>query len=176
MILIKPSYDPNRHAEYKEFVLQNFREHPACASLRQKDLDAYIRFANLDLTPADKIMRDCYSKYGPNPRMPSDMLRSLLLCIFRRVSSLTKWAEELKTQPSLAIISGFEPDNVPGVGTFYDFISRLWNADSRSLSPPERPKRRKPDKPSKKGQKAPPLEKKSVKELVQEFQDSPLEL
>lgn len=31
--------------------------------------------------------------------------------------------------PLYAILSGFEPGNTPGVGTFYDFINRLWNSD-----------------------------------------------
>ena len=37
--------------------------------------------------------------------------------------------------PLYAILSGFEVGNTPGVGTFYDFLDRLWNSDDDHMSP-----------------------------------------
>ena len=51
------------------------------------------------------------------------MQRSYLLSIDFKVTSLTEWAAQLKMNPLYAILSGFEPDNTPGVGTFYDFLT-----------------------------------------------------
>ena len=88
-----------------------------------------MRFWNLDLSFTDTFMADKYSKFGPTPRTPSCMQRSYLLSIDFKVTSLTEWAAQLKMNPLYAILSGFEPGNTPGVGTFYDFINRLWNSD-----------------------------------------------
>ena len=52
-----------------------------------------------------------------------------------KVHSITAWVEQLKINPLYAILSGFEFGNTPGVGTFYDFINRLWDMDSNNLNP-----------------------------------------
>lgn len=80
-------------------------------------------------------MRDKYSVFGPKPRTPSCMQRSFLLSIDFKVTSLTDWAAQLKINPLYAILSGFEFGDTPGVGTFYDFLNRLWDSDSDNLSP-----------------------------------------
>ena len=92
-------------------------------------------FWNIDLSFTDTFMADKYSKFGPAPRTPSSMQRSYLLSIDFKVTSITEWAAQLKINPLYAILSGFEPDNTPGVGTFYDFINRLWNSDDDHMSP-----------------------------------------
>ena len=89
--------------------------------------EIYLRFRELDLSAVDRIMQDQYSNRGPEPRQPSCMLRSLLLMIVMNVVSITHWVETLHTSQFFAILSGFQPWDVPGVGTFYDFIDRLWN-------------------------------------------------
>jgi hypothetical protein len=87
--------------------------------------DIVERFWNLDLSFTDTFMADKYSKFGPAPRTPSSMQRSYLLSIDFKVTSLTEFAAQLKMNPLYAILSGFEPSNTPGVGTFYNFINRL---------------------------------------------------
>ena len=84
--------------------------------------EIYIRFRELDLSTVDHIMQAQYSNRGPEPRLPSCMLRSLLLMIVMNVVSITHWVETLHTSPFFAILSGFYPWDIPGVGTFYDFI------------------------------------------------------
>jgi len=70
-------------------------------------------------------------------------------------SSIDDWVKKLKAFPLWAILSGFSPDDVPGVGTFYDFLKRLWLADSPYLSKKVRKPKRKP----KKGKKRPAAER-----------------
>ena len=96
-------------------------------------------------------MADKYSKFGPAPRTPSSMQRSYLLSIDFKVTSITEWAAQLKINPLYAILSGFEPDNTPRVGTFYDFINRLWNSDDDHISPHIHPLKTKVKKPKTKG-------------------------
>jgi hypothetical protein len=58
---------------------------------------------------------------------------------------------------------------IPKGGTFYDFLSRLWLSDKNNLSNPVHPPKEKPKKPEKKGEKAPPVEKATVKDLLKQF-------
>ncbi len=62
------------------------------------------------------------------------MVFSTDLSILHGTTSITKWVDTMRSQPLFAVISGFTPYNVPGVGTFYDFISRLWKSDSKNFS------------------------------------------
>ncbi len=96
-------------------------------------------------------MTDKYSKFGPAPRVPSCMQRSYLLPLTLKFHSITEWAAQLKMNPLYAILSGFEPGNTPGVGTFYDFINRLWNSDDDHISPHIHPLKTKVKKPKTKG-------------------------
>ena len=95
-------------------------------------------------------MRNYYSKYRPAPCPASCMLRSLLLSVICKVTSITKWLDILRTQPLYSAISGFEPDDVPGVGTFYYFITRLWKLDTNNISSHIKIPKHNPSNPSKK--------------------------
>ncbi|WP_139348739.1 hypothetical protein [Clostridium sp. Marseille-P2415] len=61
----------------------------------------------------------------------------------------------LKDCPLYAILSGFNPTDTPGVGTFYDFFSHLWQSDQNNLSPKERFPKPKVKKGEKTGDKTP---------------------
>lgn len=132
------------------------------------------RFYNLDLTRVDELMRDRYSVFGPSPRLPSDMLRSMMVALVFRKTSYTSWSEELKMNPLAAIISGFDPNNTPGVGTFYDFVDRLWLSNKDNLSPHSHPpKIRKIQKPKNPDDKADPVEDITVADLIRQLKDAP---
>lgn len=143
------------HADYHNFVVTNLRKYyPNPNALARSTWDIIERFWNLDLSFTDTFMADKYSKFGPAPRTPSSMQRSYLLSIDFKVTSITEWAAQLKINPLYAILSGFEPGNTPGVGTFYDFINRLWNSDDDHMSPHIHPLKTKVKKPKTKGTKA----------------------
>lgn len=102
------------------------------------------------------------------------MLRSYLLSIQFKIFSLTDWAARLKISPLFAIVSGFEYHDTPGVGTFYDFLDRLWLSDEDNFSPHLRMPKPKVKKPSKKGTKAASVEKVTVEELLSQFAEKPV--
>ncbi len=128
------------------------------------------KFWALDLSEMDSIMQDRYSGFGPTPRLPSDMLRSILLSVEFKITSYTKWAVDLKENHLHAILSGFTVGDTPGIGTFYDFHSRLWLSDKDNLSPNTYSPKKKPKRPEKKGEKVSPIEKTTVKELFDTFE------
>ena len=155
------------HTDYQNFIVTNLRKYyPNPNALARSTWDIIERFWNLDLSFTDTLMTDKYSKFGPAPRTPSCMQRSYLLSIDFKVTSLTEWAAQLKMNPLYAILSGFEPGSTPGVGTFYDFINRLWNSDDDHMSPHIHPLKTKVKKPKTKGTKADPVEKVTVADLL----------
>ena len=161
------------HPAYQDFVLENLRKYyPDPDSIARSTWDIIDRFWNLDLSFTDEFMRDKYSVFGPRPRTPSCMQRSYLLSIVFKVSSLTDWAAQLKLNPLYAILSGFNFGDTPGVGTFYDFLSRMWDLDDNHLSPHVHPLKVKVQKPKTKGTKADSVEKVTVEQLLPELENS----
>ena len=73
----------------------------------------------------------------------------------------------MKRTPLYAILSGFQPNDIPGIGTFYDFFKRLWDANSNNLKPKRQKKRKRKPKKGKKVQKAPTVTPGRVKRLVE---------
>lgn len=64
-----------------------------------------------------------------------DTLVSQFLKFYPEPFSITRWVALLKENPLYAILSGFPFGDTSGIGTFYDFFLRLWDADSSQLSP-----------------------------------------
>ena len=144
------------HSAYQDtFVSEFLKFYPDPFSLSRDTWSIIIEFWHLDLSTTDTILSEYYCKYGPQPRLPSCMLRSYLLSIKFKVSSITNWVAMLKLNPLYAILSGFTFGDTPGIGTFYDFFGRLWNSDSNNFSPKERFPKAKVKKGKKKGDKTP---------------------
>ena len=80
----------------------------------------------LNLEALRPIVSHLYSPtMGATAKAPEDMLRSLLAMVLCGVFSIDVWVDMMRSQPFYARISGFDPDKVPGVGTFCLFIDRL---------------------------------------------------
>ena len=100
------------------------------------------------------------------------MQRSYLLSLDFKVTSLTEWAAQLKINPLYALLSGFDFGDTPGVGTFYDFLARLWDSDEDNLNPHIHSVKASVKKPSVKGDKAKSVEKVSVAQLLAELEEN----
>ena len=163
------------HSAYQERVLTQLRKYypDAVTSLSSSTWDILEKFWSLDLSGIDTLMQDRYSVFGPEPRLPSDMLRSILVSVEFKITSYTKFAADLKENHLHALISGFSIGDTPGVGTFYDFHKRLWLSDKKNISNPVHPPKEKPQKPKGNEEKAPPVEKLTVDDLFQQFQKNP---
>ena len=109
-------------------------------------------YFNLD--PAYNILSPLYSNTGRPAKYQAEILRSLVAMTHLKIHSITNWVKKLRTDRVLAIICGFDPDDIPGVGTFYDFLSRVCPSDGepgKIRSPHQNP-----GKNLKKGEKLPP--------------------
>ena len=163
------------HSAYQDRVLDQLRKYypDAANSLSSSTWRILEKFWDLDLSPIDVLMQDRYSAYGPEPRLPSDMLRSILVSVEFKITSYTRFASDLKENYLHAIVSGFTVGNTPGVGTFYDFHKRLWLSGQDNLSNPSHPPKSKPQKPKRIEEKAAPVEKITVEDLFHQFGSSP---
>ena len=81
------------HSAYQDRVLTQLRKYypNATTSLSPFSWQILDKFWNLDLSPIDDLMQDRYSVFGPDPRLPSCMLRSYLLALKLKVTSITSW-------------------------------------------------------------------------------------
>ena len=79
---------------------------------------------NLDL--AYSLLAGLYCPdRGCLARDPLGMLRSCLAMMLCGQTSFDEWVALMRDDPFYALISGFDPTDVPGVGTFYNFQDRL---------------------------------------------------
>jgi hypothetical protein len=70
------------------------------------------------------------------------MLRSCLAMTLCGKTSFDEWVAKMRDEPFYALISGFDPTNVAGVGTYYDFQDRLLEREPQPRSHPHRPNRK----------------------------------
>jgi hypothetical protein len=126
--------------EYAENLCVNLTSWLKRKSRRISDeyVEAALILMRIDLETVRPFLESLYS---PNPRgrKPYDpvcMLRSLLLMMLLKYTSITEWAKELKAKPRLAVMSGFATNSregvkTPSAGAFYLFIDRLEDGEYR---------------------------------------------
>ncbi len=166
VFILKPIITP--HGVYQDFVIEQLQHHYSggVLTLVHKDWPIITKLWITDLTGIAVMLQDFYSVRGPAPRDPSAMLRSYLLFLLTNPEKgVTAWVDELYRVPLYAILSGFEPGDIPGVGTFYDFFARLWAASDKNIKARKQKRKRKPKK-GKKGEKAPTTTPGRIKRLV----------
>ena len=129
------------HSQYLDFVqtcrtaLEIKVPHDATA--------LWCKFRHTDLAAAQPILTQLYDlDQGRPARPPDDLLRAWLLMLECRITSVDVWVQRLREQPFYALLCGFEPDHVPGVGTFYDFQARLLPCATPVLNREGVPRRR----------------------------------
>ncbi len=136
-----------------------------------------LKFYLLDLDKSYPILSMVYPNIGRPAENQVEILRSLALMLDQDKHSITDWAEEVASDRLLCTIAGFKFGEAPGVGTYYDFIDRLWPESwevhinrKNSLHP----FKEKPRKKLKAGQKMPPKHQGAVKELAELAKDDKL--
>lgn len=158
------------HESYQDSVLLRLRQHYSGGIfvIANKDWPLVLTFWRTDLSYITTLLQDDYAAKGPPPRDPASMLRSYLLFLMtKREIGITEWINEMQRIPYYAILSGFEPGDFPGVGTFYDFFKRLWASSGNNLKSKLRRKRKSKPQKGKKGEKAPTTTPGKVKRLVE---------
>lgn len=174
MLILKPEFIP--HQTYQDFVFAQLNEHytNGILFLVKKDWPTIKKLWLADLSVTTSWLYNTYSdsKKGARPLDVASMMRSYLLSLMiQPAKGITHWVDQLRRVPLYAILSGFEPGNTPGVGTFYDFFDRIWASDEANMKCKIRPKRKKKNKKKKlkKGEKETPKNSGIVEKLVNRF-------
>ena len=115
------------HAEYQQFISE------AVASLNTSQLkklhsisDSWHKLTSMNLDPVGDFLAPFYSNTGRPAINQTQILRSFVLMLDRKFTSLTKWTAELSGDDLLAILIGCSPDSLPPLGSYFDFMNRLW--------------------------------------------------
>ena len=89
------------HLAYQNRVLTQLRKYypNAATSFPDSTWQILEKFWSLDLSAVDVLMQDRYSVFGPEPRLPSDMLRALLDSVEFKITFYTRFAADLKENP-----------------------------------------------------------------------------
>ncbi len=120
-----------KHSEYidhlRNYIDQFGEDSLFSKSLNDNQKEVYI-LVGLNFDTVIPILESIYSpkKRGKDPRDPVCMLRSMILMTLQKEKSITKWVKKTRNYGGfLGILAGFEPDSMPGVGTYYDFMKRI---------------------------------------------------
>jgi hypothetical protein len=136
--MIRP---PRSHCQYLEFV--QTRRAALAIKVPHDATALWCKFRHTDLSAAYPILARLYDlAHGRPARAPDDLLRAWLLMVECHITSVEVWVQRLREQPFYALLCGFAPDDVPGVGTFYDFQDRLLQLTSPVLNLSCVPRRR----------------------------------
>ncbi len=117
------------HEEYfnhvKKYLNASLKDNEFLKNVQQ-DKETFNIMVNLNLDAARDILTPLYCPIiRAQPRDPLSMLRSLILMTLKKEPSITEWVKQTRTHSYLAILAGFDPDNTPGIGTYYDFMKRI---------------------------------------------------
>jgi hypothetical protein len=130
---------------------------------------ALSKLFSLDLDPLKPIIAGRYSHTGAPAINQPELFRSFVLMSELKIHSIPKWVKMLRSNYILAYMIGLEPSQVPGVGSHYDLVNRLWlenpNVEYESLHSLHSFSR-KPHKKLKKNQKQPPRHPGIIQKLV----------
>lgn len=158
--------------EFKSFLKENllkfFASYPHVYTLIEHSEVIYKVYIT-DLTPVRDFLAESYHPRGEKPWDPVCLFRSYwLMCQYGYQESISHWVTTLQN-PFWAIVSGFTPGDIPGVGTFYDFEDRLLDFDKGQRVERKnhlRPSHSKPKDNLKQNEKKPPKHSGIVQRLV----------
>jgi hypothetical protein len=160
------------HFDYQNFLLSSIKEiYKADPTIVEYYSSSIEKLYNLNLDDIKPLVSPMYSLTGKPSNQQPELLRSFILMSDLDFYSLPKWIEHLRAHSILCTIVGVERSDVPGLGTHYDFISRLWGvspeADKKALDSLH-PFTSKPRKKLGKNEKLQPKHPGVIKNLVEQ--------
>ena len=148
------------HISYQKLISDSV------ALLNESELKRLASYSNsvnkltaLNLDPLADFLAPYYSPIGRPAINQAEIFRSIILMLDQDYTSLTAWVNKLKSDDLLALLIGCSPGSLPPLGSYYDFINRLWLSDP-SLDKEIRKKLSRYPKDSKPKGKAPGKNKK----------------
>jgi hypothetical protein len=158
------------HAEYQLFLINNLLQFYINNKITVEFYSkALTKLYILDLDILKALLKPRFSTTGKPSNQQPEIFRSFILMSELHYNSITNWIAFLKANPVLCFAVGVNPSNVPGVGSHYDFINRLWleNSDvEQERQNSLHPFKSKPRKKFGNNQKQPPRHPGIIKKFV----------
>jgi len=115
------------HDEYKKFASDNISKLDHSQKQRLEGFsNSYEKLLALNLDSVGEYMKPLYSNTGRPALNQPQIIRSFVLMLDFKYASIDKWVEILKSDSLFAVLIGCLPDSLPPLGSYYDFIDRLW--------------------------------------------------
>lgn len=115
------------HAEYQHFISEAVTLLSPSQLKRLNSMsDSWNKLTSMNLDPVGDFLAPFYSDTGKPAIHQPQILRSLVLMLDRKFTSLTNWVAELQSDDLLAMLIGCSPRHLPPLGSYFDFIDRLW--------------------------------------------------
>lgn len=115
------------HAEYQQSVT-DAASHLGASQFKKllSHADSLAKLTSMNLDPVGQHLLPYYSDTGRPAKNQPEIFRSLTLMMDQGVFGITEWVAELASDDLLALMIGCRPDSLPPLGSYYDFIDRLW--------------------------------------------------
>lgn len=113
-----------------------------CGGLKSshRHYPVWLKLKATNLEQVYQLVRGLYAPaWGRPARCLISMLRSCLAMMLCGQTGFDEWVAQMRDEPFYALISGFDPNDVPGVGTFYDFQDRLLQRTRQPRSRKQQP-------------------------------------
>lgn len=118
------------HEEYLSFISNAARSLNDSQRKKLSSFDRSIsKLSALNLDPLCDFLAPLYSNTGRPALNQPEIFRSLILMLDLKETKLSKWVESLRSDDILCMLIGCCPDSLPPLGSYYDFIDRLWLRD-----------------------------------------------
>ena len=126
--------------DYKYFLTES-KAHFDSSERNRLHTELWEPWQKLRLFDTDKAMEfllPFYSNTGRPAMNQPQILRSFILFFLLYSDGLTKlsltlWVDRLKHDRVLAALIGCAPDSLPPLGSYFDFMDRLWTAPPTDL-------------------------------------------
>jgi len=115
------------HDEYQNFIAEALKKlNESQLKKLNSHSDSIFKLTSLNLDPVGQHLYPYYSGTGRPALNQPEIIRSFVLMSDLKETSLTNWVISLSHDDLLAMLIGCTPDSLPPLGSYYDFIDRLW--------------------------------------------------
>ncbi len=120
------------HNRYRQFISDGLDSLSELNQLRLQDSYQHSldKLLMLDLGLLLDVLRPYYSLTGRPAILQPEIFRSLMLMVDCGFISIKKWYTYLRSDSLLAFLIGCTVNQLPSLGSYYDFINRLWLRNS----------------------------------------------
>ena len=125
--------DWTSHVSYQNFISNSVSSFDAYKLKRFTYFsNSMEKLTSMNLDPLSDFLAPYYSSFGRPAINQPEIFRSIILMLDQQYTSLTAWVELLKSDDLFALLIGCSQDSLPPLGSYYDFINRLWLSDPAS--------------------------------------------